>query len=294
MAPIEHPPTCLSSKLMTKTLEWRNAQIEQILGGTTTHRRRELGKIISSELGVILLAAAATIETVAYAVFSVASLALFPFTKTLNKPVVKLLQSSSFTIIWGLSVGLGFNSVMREVDANESYARRWLENYLSVALVRPEDRSFIAQNDLLIEQHDKYAAKIERGANFIVKDVLADASPATINLFNECATSMCMFIVSKAVYIYTAGDKKNHEIPNFFKYTTKESILALREELKDEETLRHLHDLHATPDQFEENVKIPNVQEAFNKIRKSAANELQNSCLTTACWARAIEILSEL
>ncbi len=304
---------CVSSHLMTELLAWRNPQgrEEGWLGGRQgiNNRLKHLGKVVSTEIGLILLTATSAVETVAYAALAFVSLALYPVTDKPCKFFAKLLQSSSFTIIWGLADTLIYNPLFVNVMTRESFARYWagMFNPTSLTLFRLDDRLFIADwgrqyrlgnvNNGLLEPilaaGRATQLMIDQGANFITQDVLSGASDDTKNLFRDMYPSIFMFILTKAVYIYTAGDKKNDEIPDFFKPVTKNLILALRQEINDEEILRQLQDLTANPTQFETEPQGEGAKLAFIRLRNIASGELQNSLLTTRCWQEAVELLPE-
>lgn len=139
-----------------------------------------------------------------------------------------------------------------------------------------------------------YKELIKQGADFIRKDVLANASLETLDLFEEVdpSSSICMFILTKAVYIYTVGAKKKNEVPDFFKPATKDRILAFRKEPNNGETLNELQRLVTDPTQFEtepqECAKL-----AFRRLRNIAAGELQKSLLVTRCWEEASKLLTQ-
>lgn len=307
------PLTSASSDLMTMTLNWRNDQSSQSEWVINKNQRR-IVKVICSKIGALVATVLATIETVAYAIIFAQTLPLFFLRKPPHRVCGKFLQSASFTIIWGLKVALKYNSLNERLDTKEPFARVSIGKFLSFNLVRQEDLSAItldARVSRLTEDFinglfqsiaeinsnplpsQKYDPKINEGANFIIEHVLRGASNSTIDLFKQCDSSTLVFILSKAIYIYTAGNKKNDPIPNFFKERSKEAILALREELKDTATLQHLGNLHETLDQFEKEPETIEVQAASNKLKNIAWSELQGGFLATKCFARAIQKLSE-
>ena len=125
---------------------------------------------------------------------------------------------------------------------------------------------------------------IDQGANFIQQDVLANASAETIELFKDTEPCIYMFILTKAVYIYAVGDKKNEEIPEFFKPETKPVISDLRQQNNSEETIQELQQLFASPEAFDTAPEDKSAKAIFNKLREAATIELQNSLLVTGCW----------
>lgn len=303
---------CPSSRLMTGLLSWRNPQGSE----EEWLRRRQgiengwkhLGKIISTEVGLVLLTATSVVETVAYTALALSSLALYPVTDRPCKFFAKLLQSSSFTIIWGVADTLLYNPFFVNVMTRESFARYWAQNFIPLpkpfVLYRLNDRLYVADwwqhrqgniNDRMLgpilTEGIATQKLMDQGAGFITQDVLLDASTETISLFKEIDPSIFMFILTKSVYIYAAGGKKNDAIPGFFKPVTKNLILNLRKELNDEEALKELQQLTASPAQFETEPQGEAVKSAFIRLKSIASGELQDSLLTTGCWQKAIEQL---
>jgi len=194
----------------------------------------------------------------------------------------RLLNSSSFTIVWALADFLFFNLFYYDVMTDESGARHWVERLIS------PNRGEIEYFAATVERHCQL---IIQGANFIQQDVLANASVETIALFKELDPFIFMFILVKAVYIYTAGAKKNDEIPKFFKSITKDLILILRQEMGNEETVQELQRLISDPTQFETEPRSESAKSAFLELKKIASGELRKSIFITDCFQKTIEQL---
>lgn len=302
---------CASSHMMTGLLAWRNPQgneegwIGQNQG--IENRWKHAGKVISTEICLCLLTLTSVVETIAYAALALASLALYPFTNRPYTFFAKLLQSSSFTIIWGLADIILYNPFFVNVMTHESFARFWAERFnpTTIVLFRFDDRLYLADweqqqrpghvNDGLlrpiIAEGRSTQELINQGADFIEHDVLANASDETIGLFREMDSSIFMFILTKAVHIYTVGAKKTDDVPEFFKPETKNLVLTLRQELNNDETLQELNRLITDPTQFETEAQSESAKSAFNRLRNIAAGELQSSLFTTKCWQKAVEAL---
>lgn len=302
---------CASSHLMTGLLTWRNPQgseanwIYRYQG--IENGWKHAGKVISTEIGLALLTITSVVETAAYTVFTFASLALCPLTDRPYTFFAKLLESSSFTIIWGIADAIIYNPLTVNVMTHESFARWWAAVYnpIRIPLFRLDDRLYIADwaqhrpgnvNDALLgpilRAGHNTQALIDQGANFIQQDVLANASSETLDLFRDMDPSMYMFVLTKAVYIYTFGEKKTDPVPDFFKSATRDLILSIRQESYSEETIQELQRLIVEPTQFETKPQ-EFAQSAFNQLRNAASEELKNSLLTTGCWAKAVELLPE-
>lgn len=302
---------CASSHLMTGLLAWRNPQGSEenwiLRRQGIENGWKNAGKVISTEIGLGLLTITSAVETVAYATLALASLTLYPFTDKPCAFFVKLLQSSSFTIIWSLADAILYNPIFVNVMTHESFARYWaaIFNPTPIVMFRLDDRFYLADwqqqhrqgnvNDGLLgpilAEGRATQELIDQGANLIQQDILANASAATVGFFRDMDPSIYMFVLTKAVYIYTVGAKKNDEIPDFFKPATKNLILALRQEHLDEATVQELQRVITDPAQFETAPQGESAQSIFNRLRNAASGELQNSLLTTRCWQKAVEQL---
>lgn len=302
---------CASSHLMTGLLVWRNPQGSEenwmFRAQGVENRWKHAGRVICSEIALVLLTITSAVETVAYSALAIASLTLYPLS---NKPCAffaKLLQSSSFTIIWGLADAIFFNPLHVNVMTQESYARHIAEmsNPTSIVMFRLDDRQYLAalqqrhgQETVPNSETGPILAKelvvnrlINQGADFILQEVLANASDETIDLFRDMDPSIFLFILTKAVFIYTAGAKKNDEVPNFFKPENKKLILDLRKVVNNEETIQEIERLVTSPTEFETEPQSEPAKSVFSRLRQIASGELQNSVFTAKCFQRAVEML---
>lgn len=141
---------CASSHLMTGLLAWRNPQGTEgnqnlILNHGIENGWKHAGKVISTEIGLCLLTITSTVETVAYAALALASLILYPFTDKPCAFFAKLLQSSSFTIIWGLADAILYNLTSVNVMTHESYTRLWVARFTPIPTVifRSDDELYL-------------------------------------------------------------------------------------------------------------------------------------------------------
>jgi len=237
---------CASSHLMTSLLIWRNPQ------GTEAnwihdeypfqHRLQvdnaweHLEKVICSEIGITLLTITSTIETVAYGALTLVSLALHPLSDRPYRFFAKMLDSSSFTIIWGLANIIIFNPILPNTPTHESFARYFM-GIQWPPLFRVDDTGYV--EDILLHNDqpalDGNQQTIDQGANLLQRDVLATASDETLEAFMDMDPSIFMFDLTKAVYIYTFGPRKHDEIPPFFTVPNQKLILDLRQETLDTE-----------------------------------------------------------
>ena len=253
------------------------------------------------------MATAAAVETVAYTALALASLTLYPVTDTPYTFFTELLESSAFTIIWGLADAVVYNLSFINVMTHESFARYWAEkvNPTPILLCRVSDDIYISEwqaqhqhgavNDPMLRgivaAGEGTQEMIGQGARFIVQDVLSGASAKTIEDFKVVDPGVLIFVLTKAIYIYAAGEKKNAPIPHFFKQETQDRIAALRFELKDEQILNQLKSLTTDPAEFEREPQEESIKIAFRKLKEAASGELQNSVFTLRCCQEATQLL---
>jgi hypothetical protein len=303
------PIRCESSLLLTKLLLFRNPVARQIpLPQEDDYLLRpKFINVITTEICLFLLAATSIIETLTYASLTFLYLFLYPFT---DKPFLlhkKLLESSSFTIIWSLADAVIFNLFSRYVTPNESFARYWADQFnpTPLRLFRDEDFSYVRQEMLLNSllrapqtvRTDRASTPtllqeevINKGANFIKDKVLAGADKETIRIFMEMDPDIpiFLFIATKAAYIYGFGELKNKEIPPFFKPKTKEIILQLRgiyiEYAQNKELLR----LFENPMSFDSQPVEQSTLNIFNLLRKAGSSEVDRAGIfITKCYEKA-------
>lgn len=134
---------------------------------------------------------------------------------------------------------------------------------------------------------------IDAGANLINEEVLEGVSRNTLTLFAGMNPSIFRFITAKAIFIYSAGARRDEEIPNYFQANTQESIRVLRQQLNDDATIAQIQPFFADLAKFEGGG--PQVQEAtnfFNRLRNIASLEIQgDSLFNTRCYQRALELV---
>jgi hypothetical protein len=297
---------CISSQLMTELLIWRNPQGNEagwgVAGGYIHNEYIYVGKIFITGIGVSFLALVSTVETVAYSILSLLSLALYPIEDAPLQFFVKLLESSSFTILWSAICGLLANPFLVNVITHESMARLFVSSAFPELkiLMRPEDANYIrnwlsAHQDIpslgIPPEEIKDLVTIEQGAEFIQRHILENASENTLTCFKEMEPSLFPFILAKAVYIYAAGTKKDEEIPLFFKSETRQLIESFREKPDEPEIEEELQRLFSDPTQFATEPKDADTKAVFDELRQIGSGELQNNLLATRCWQKAIELL---
>lgn len=254
-------------------------------------------KVICNKIGLGLLAVTAAIETIAYAALA---FGCFLLQRLVDNDSIhrhyefaaKSLDSSFFAMIWAARTSIQDYPRNRNIYTHESIARVAFDhhNLLPFHLARAEDTAFL--NALRHHsQNSGFEGKVNAGANFIIQEVLQNASAGTISNFQDMDPGIILFIITKAVYIYTFGDRKNDVPPDFFKSTTNALILRERKQTTDEAVLQELHVLTATPLEFQTPPKTIAAQKAFNNLREIASMEIQKSLFVTNCWPRASEKL---
>lgn len=297
----------MSSHLMTSLLAWRNPHgyeegwigQPQRIDNTYKH----IGKVVATEAGLCLLAITSLIETVAYTALGLVSLTLYPMT---NKPYTffaKLLQSSSFTIIWGIADAIIYNPFVVNVMTRESFARYWAEycNPTPLSLFRLEDSLYVAEwqgvnqaQDVgdgmlgpIVNAGQATQEMIDLGAQFIRDEILAGVSDQTLQQFKQLESGIYMFVLTKAVFIYAAGSKCKENIPSFFKPNTRNFIATFRSEILDQDVLIGLRELTQDYDKFKGDPSNKDIKSAFDRLRTIAAEELQGGLFVTACCEQA-------
>jgi len=133
------PVRSLSSRAMSKMLEWRNpdGSEENWLSntGSTGYGFPPLLKSVITQVGLGVLAICAAEESAAYIALIILSR---PFFSDVSEGSLKRLQSSSFTVSWAAVDMLRYNLFTRNVCTHESFARR---RCFSIVF-REEDLSF--------------------------------------------------------------------------------------------------------------------------------------------------------
>lgn len=316
-----NPATCLSSDLMSRLLLWRNPngpeenwREEDRIENARSH----ILKVIITEIALAILSTTATAETIIYSSLTFPAFLLYPFNDTPFNAVVELLESSTFTALWGTADALIYNLFFLNVLTRESFARhfaqmlipRSLQSYLP-SIFRPADMVYIlnwhTQQQTnptdpmlrpLIQAGEDFTRIIKDGANFIVKEVLANATEDELQQFKEMNLSFYMYLATKTVYIYALGDKKNHSAPKFLKNESRKDIFLfphdpiLKEHLQNEEILKELKLVFENQEKFNVGIEKTDAKKVFNKLRNIASKELQNSIFVTYCWQKAIEIIN--
>lgn len=126
------PIRCISSHLTSRVALCRNLQGREENWvndrNIVFNRVSYLGKVVTAEVGSILLCMTSTIEACAYLLFVGLSLIFVPCTWRPLNHCFKLLSSASFTAYWNLGNALVFNLCYSNLHTHESFARHSLEH----------------------------------------------------------------------------------------------------------------------------------------------------------------------
>lgn len=132
--------------------------------------------------------------------------------------------------------------------------------------------------------------EIKDGVNFfkefILKPGQVDAEDRQSIL--EADADICTFILSRAVYIYAFGEKRDEQIPAFFKVVTKLLIAEIRQKYSKEEGAA-LEGMMQSSKAFEEEPNTPHDKEILNDLKKAAYEEFQKGILISRCWELACQ-----
>ncbi|MBA2369976.1 MAG: hypothetical protein H0V82_13310 [Candidatus Protochlamydia sp.] len=281
---------CGSSYLMSKLLIWRNPQgsEEGWFYGPQDRGSRAIffGKVITAEVGFFILATTAVVETVAFSVLFAVALPVRSNHDQFYKCMFKYLQSSSFTVLWCIG-DIILNPFFINLLTHESFARDW------VGLSTIEDSLFVYRATAIREfPQENNEEIINQGAAFIAAEILLDASAETLDLVQGMDPAIFMFVLTKGLFIYTFGSRRNEELPDYFKTETKNAITRLREENFSIEILHELERVLVNPNEYEAGLQNAQAREAFNSLRTIASGELQGGQFITSCWQKACESLA--
>lgn len=298
---MEGPTRCASSQLMTALLTWRNPHgseekwIEHNIGNIWKHR----AKVLTTEAGLFVLTATSIVETIALSALSLLSLTCYLYSDKPYKFFAKLLESSSFTVLWSIFNALFFNIGSKNVFTKESFIRFFTPGF------RLEDRLSLVdwheKNGLehvncmplgrIISEAKGTIENIDQGSALLKESILASATPEVKHLFKERDPSLCMFVLAKTVFVYALGEKQESGIPDFFKPKTQKSIQRIRTEsgLFKATVRSKLQELFTNPTAFAGLVDDPLAKATFEHLKKIAKEELKNGLLVTKCWEKASE-----
>lgn len=134
---------------------------------------------------------------------------------------------------------------------------------------------------------------IEEGATFITEHLIKGADADTLEKFKAKDADILIYILTKAIFIYSFGARCSGELPKYFKEDTR----ALIEEMKSQYTLTdpgkgELSQAMTNLSSFETGVTNQETQKIFNELRRVAMKELQGiSMFASHCWDKTAACL---
>jgi len=95
-----------------------------------------------------------------------------------------------------------------------------------------------------------------------------------------------LFVLTRSIYIYVFGSKRDDAIPSFFKLETRNLIDGLRDKYEKDKGAP-LEALMQDLVSFNDDQADEEIKKVLNEIKGAAHGELQNSLFLTKCWQRA-------
>jgi len=242
--------------------------------------------------------------------FSVLTWASYPFIPISSKPknlFNKLAESGAFSVLWGAYSAMKCNVIIpRECLARACMAMVFAQvlNKDFHEFLRPEDKQelLMLQQDLpqvfappMEQAHgvNFHNNVVQEGADFLVQQILKDASPAALADFHADDPRLYHFVAAKSVFSFVFGTCKDKPIPAFFKPETQNFIKDCRLALHNKDVVNALEKIMQSPDQFDLGTNSAPVKVVLNDIKSAAFKELNGGLLSTDCWLRARQILSK-
>lgn len=260
-------------------------------------------KVLTAEVGIAVLAVAATTEMVAWGSLTLVSSLFYFYSSQPCKMFYKTFQSSCFTTVWAAADAVYFNLLYQNVITNESIARFYVKESIGLPFVyREEDRfelsiwqhnSRVQSNghhpmlNSVTREAESLRETILKGSDFLTQEVLKDASENTRTLCRDSDWEIYPFILTRAVAIYAIGDKRNEPVPHFFREDTQEAIQMIRVDMPDGALTQDLMHILRSPEDFNAGTQNPDAQRALTRLRTTGSLELQDSIFMKRCWGVA-------
>ena len=185
-----------------------------------------------------------------------------------------------------------------------------LHRFLNRPCLRPEDRIYLGEwftrhpidvsrgniiniLDPQIHQVEESAQEItqsiEEGTEFFRRFIL-HSNEITLEVKKQIVDAdaeIFIFVLTRTIYLYVFGSKKDEEIPSFLKQETQRLIAELRTKYRGNDKGKDLELRMKNPDLFEQEIEDQESRAIFNDLKKAAHKELQNSLYSTRCWEQA-------
>ena len=129
---------------------------------------------------------------------------------------------------------------------------------------------------------------IDQGAAFIRDYILqrGQIDEATRQLVLEFDADIYVFVLTRSVYLYVFGPKRNEPVPAFFKEETQQAMSALRNRYAPYQGA-DLEPLMRGNEAFQRGLENGATMVILNDVKAAAHRELQGSIFLTRCWAQA-------
>lgn len=130
---------------------------------------------------------------------------------------------------------------------------------------------------------------VKKGANFLQEHIFNGASLSFQNRFKQLDVTIALYILVKAIWIYSCGTKRKDPI-GLFRDETRMKIEKFREAFKENELKNFFIDIES----FEKARLNLSVQETMELFCVVAVEEMQDGILVTSCWKKAVSDLTQI
>lgn len=273
---IQKPTQCLASQAMSSLLE----------------KRSSYPRALSMEIPIILLAAVAIVETVVYTALALLALIFAPCSTRPLNCASKLLQSSSFALLWTFSYAI-LNLFPVRLPSDEIQIRSKLQSSLPCFYRTVDDQYFTERdriNQIEIDRLERIererSEQIEKNRSYLkellTKEVLDldKASPALIQAFKDVDDKFYPFVFAKTAFLLACTDKPPTDFEHYFKST--KTIMEVRAEL-DAPMRARLKELLQDSTTFQNGLteadkkEHPKLASIFTKLAQFNGTELQGN-----------------
>ena len=126
---------------------------------------------------------------------------------------------------------------------------------------------------------------VEAGTKFLCEEIYEKLSEEEKGFFQEMyPVDILYFALSKGVYLYTFGEKRSEQIPEFFKQETRKKIEELRMKTVEEDEGAWLEAHFTSYENYQKDIPA-DYQEVRNELAAQGHKESQQGMLVLKCWA---------
>lgn len=150
----------------------------------------------------------------------------------------------------------------------------------------------------IVQEGNTLNQKVQNGKQFFKDYILAPGqiTDEAKEMVLDADYEIFPFILTRCIYLYTLGPKKNAPLPGFLKPATNAEILKLRFSMKQFilGTPKWVED-HKAYEKFLTKIHSETAQSSdtilsrFNELRNAGSKELQNSIFLQRCWPEACQ-----